>query len=176
MFWWLSVFLFKYARKDRYIFKIRRVLINAPTGDYLSKLSQFSSIYGVSWVDICEEFMMSWEQVCEIAKDPLCTIGCHSYAHNVFRQCASEEIIQDICLANKLLSDRIGYEVSHFAYPFGSSEEVCQREVEIVKNSGFKTAVTTRSGNVFPEHDKYLHCLPRFMFTNDFIMNMTQKI
>lgn len=31
----------------------------------------------------------------------------------------------------------------------------------MVKNAGFKTATTTRIGNIFPEHKDHLECLPR---------------
>jgi hypothetical protein len=35
------------------------------------------------------------------------------------------------------------------------------REFQIVKDCGFKTATTTRNGNIFASHKNNLECLPR---------------
>jgi len=51
-------------------------------------------------------------------------------------------------LTNELIQSKIGKKVEYFAYPFGSKNEVGKREFEIVKKLGFKTATTTRNGNI----------------------------
>jgi len=51
--------------------------------------------------------------------------------------------------------------IDHFSYPFGSTEEVNEREFSIIKECGFKTATTTRWGNIFSEHKYHNECLPR---------------
>ena len=54
------------------------------------------------------------------------------------------------------------------AYPFGGRGEINQREIDVVKGLGLKTAVTTRNGNIYPEHKNFLESLPRIMLTEDF--------
>ncbi|MGH6676193.1 MAG: polysaccharide deacetylase family protein, partial [Xanthobacteraceae bacterium] len=40
-----------------------------------------------------------------------------------------------------------------------------EREAEISRSLGFRTAVTTRTGMVFPEHLNHRHALPRVCLT-----------
>jgi peptidoglycan/xylan/chitin deacetylase (PgdA/CDA1 family) len=64
-------------------------------------------------------------------------------------------------LSRDRIAFELGREVRHFAYPVGDATSAGQREFELVKTSGFATAVTTRPGHVFPEHAAHLHALPR---------------
>ena len=51
--------------------------------------------------------------------------------------------------------------VEHFCYPFGTRNEVGEREFKIAKKCRFKTSTTTNAGNIFPEHKNLLEQLPR---------------
>ena len=51
--------------------------------------------------------------------------------------------------------------IQHFAYPFGNLEACGAREAKIAAAAGFRSAVTTRRGTLFPEHRQHLHELPR---------------
>jgi peptidoglycan/xylan/chitin deacetylase (PgdA/CDA1 family) len=51
--------------------------------------------------------------------------------------------------------------VRHLAYPFGGYSECGPREFRLAAALGFRTAVTTRRGNVYPEHRSHLTALPR---------------
>jgi peptidoglycan/xylan/chitin deacetylase (PgdA/CDA1 family) len=42
--------------------------------------------------------------------------------------------------------------IQHFAYPFGNAEACGPREAKIAAAAGFRSAVTTRCGSLFPEH------------------------
>jgi peptidoglycan/xylan/chitin deacetylase (PgdA/CDA1 family) len=59
------------------------------------------------------------------------------------------------------LEDTIGRDVVHFAYPFGHANACGPREARIAHAAGFRTAVTTRRGTLFPAHLDHLHALPR---------------
>ena len=55
----------------------------------------------------------------------------------------------------------------HFAYPFGNARACGAREAEIAGAVGFRTAVTTRCGAIFPEHLDHPHALPREVLSAD---------
>jgi peptidoglycan/xylan/chitin deacetylase (PgdA/CDA1 family) len=57
--------------------------------------------------------------------------------------------------------------VIHNAYPFGHAGACGTREAVISQSVGFRTAVTTRSGMIFPQHRDHLHALPRVCLTRD---------
>jgi len=104
---------------------------------------------------------MSWEEIREISKDPLATIGAHSVNHFPLKQLDSEELVREIKNSKEGIESQIQQPVNHFSYPFGKATEASLREFEMVKSLGFKTATTTRMGNIFPEHKNHLECLPR---------------
>ena len=50
---------------------------------------------------------------------------------------------KEIEKSKKLLEQKLGHCVNHFAYPFGSKNEFSPRDYEIIKKLNFKTALTS---------------------------------
>jgi peptidoglycan/xylan/chitin deacetylase (PgdA/CDA1 family) len=107
------------------------------------------------------ELAMSWEQVEELSNDPLVTIGAHSQRHLALSKLSYEEAKTEVYRSRQEIEGHIGKGVEHFAYPYGGKQAAGVREFEIVKQSGFKTATTTRNGNIFASHANNPECLPR---------------
>jgi len=82
---------------------------------------------------------MSWDQIINISKDNLCTIGSHTKNHYALNRLLEVEIIDEIMESNKIIESKIGKKIEHFSYPFGSINEAAQREFNIIKKLGFKT-------------------------------------
>lgn len=156
--------------------KIRSFILAFEKDNFKERLYKLFENYQVDWEVKCKELCMNWEQIIELSKDELCTIAGHTKNHFVFNKLDKEEIISEIVDANKLIEEKLGKKVEHFAYPFGSSHEVEQREFDIIKELGFKTATTTRQGTVYQEHKDYLECLPRIMLTENFDLKNIGKI
>jgi peptidoglycan/xylan/chitin deacetylase (PgdA/CDA1 family) len=57
--------------------------------------------------------------------------------------------------------------IEHFAYPFGHAGACGEREAQICRAVGFRTAVTTRHGPLFAEHLSDLYTLPRIHLAID---------
>jgi hypothetical protein len=53
----------------------------------------------------------------------------------------------------------------HFAYPFGNRRAAEAREFNIAAQCGFKTAMTTRIGNIFSLYSAHLNTLPGYDIT-----------
>jgi peptidoglycan/xylan/chitin deacetylase (PgdA/CDA1 family) len=97
----------------------------------------------------CKSVTLSWDEVIQLAKEPLVTIGAHTMNHVSVKQQASELVKEEI-QASKLEIERyIDKEVCHFAYPFGGTFDVSMRDFEIAKSCGFKTATLNQPGNIF---------------------------
>jgi peptidoglycan/xylan/chitin deacetylase (PgdA/CDA1 family) len=120
------------------------------------------------WRQMCAAEVLSWDDLCELAKDPLVTIGAHTVSHPVLSALSVEQACAEMCDSRERIEAHIGVPVTHFCYPFGSRNEVGAREFELARELGFKTATTTRWGNIFPRHRKHLHGLPRVPLTNAF--------
>jgi peptidoglycan/xylan/chitin deacetylase (PgdA/CDA1 family) len=67
----------------------------------------------------------------------------------------------------KFLQEIADQPVWHNAYPFGHAGACGAREADISRAVGFRTAVTTRPGAIFPQHRDHLHALPRICLTRD---------
>ena len=117
---------------------------------------------------------MSWDEVSELARHPLATIGAHTMSHPVLRSLPNDEAYNEIALSKQELESRLNRKVEHFAYPFGERKEAGQREFDLTQQLGFKTAVTTRPGNVFSEHRRFLTALPRiYLYENTHTLEKT---
>ena len=104
---------------------------------------------------------MTWDEVRTLAADPLVTIGAHTMGHHSLNQLTDAEVMVEVHDARRELEAQIGREVGHFAYPFGGRNAVNEREFALVRSGGFKTMLTTRNANLFPEHAKLSDRLPR---------------
>jgi len=61
----------------------------------------------------------------------------------------------------------LGVRPQHLAYPVGDPGSAGAREFRIAAELGFKTAVTTRPGVLFPLHRNHLMALPRISLNGE---------
>ncbi|HHH49928.1 MAG TPA: hypothetical protein ENK52_02995 [Saprospiraceae bacterium] len=104
---------------------------------------------------------MNWDEIKELSNDPLVTIGAHTVNHFSLTRLNELQLADEILKSKNIIELQIDRPVEHFAYPFGKSAEASIREFEFIKQANFKTATTTRMGNIFPQHQNYMECLPR---------------
>jgi len=158
-----------YEEKNRVFLAIRNKILKLDQKNLLNELNNLFKNYKIDWFSKNEELCMSWEDVLNLSKDSLCTIGGHTKNHYAFNKLSEDEIIDEVEGANKKIEEKIGKDIEHFAYPFGSINEVESREFEIMKRFHFKTVTTTRKGNIYLEHKKFIDCcLPRIMLVDKF--------
>lgn len=122
-----------------------------------------------------KDFVLSWEEIKTLSEDPLCTIGAHTVNHYPLKQLEESKLLYEINESKIRIEDQIDQAVEHFAYPFGKETEASLREFDAVKSLGFKTATTTRIGNIFPDHTDKMECLPRISVnrvTNEDVLHL----
>ena len=111
----------------------------------------------VSTREIGKYGYMDWEQIREIEKSNLATIGNHSHSHEYLIDWTNEEIKADLEKSIKIFKEKLGYSPKIFSYPFG---EYSKDLKEIVNDLNFKFAFGQHSGVIDPTKD--LLELPRF--------------
>ena len=99
---------------------------------------------------------MSWEQILEIEKSKLGTIGHHSHTHEYLIDMTNENFINDIETASKIFKDKLGYVPNIFSYPFGEYSKFMKDYI----SKKFSIAFGQHSGVIDLNKDKYE--LPRF--------------
>ena len=115
-----------------------------------------------------ERLVMTWAEVRQLVSDPLVTIGAHSMKHYDLNKLTDEAFLFELNESRRIIESQINSKVEHFAYPFGGRNAVGKREFALAKQCQFKTATTTRSANLFPEHAGYLECLPRITLSGNY--------
>jgi peptidoglycan/xylan/chitin deacetylase (PgdA/CDA1 family) len=109
---------------------------------------------------IAEQFA-SWDELRELASDPLITIGGHGVSHASLRDLEEDHAMAEIRDGKARLTAQLGVPVSHFAYPYGERSNFGPREITLTARAGFVTAVMNAAGNIFPQHRHHLMSLPR---------------
>jgi peptidoglycan/xylan/chitin deacetylase (PgdA/CDA1 family) len=117
--------------------------------------------YGIDARAVLDRDAMTIDQAKDLAADPLVTIGAHCITHERLSHMADADSSREIRDGKQTLERWLGVDVRHLAYPFGGPSACGQREATFAAEAGYRTAVTTRRGNIFPEHHCHLHLLPR---------------
>ncbi len=136
--------------------------------DLQREISMLCARHGVAEAAICRELCMSFDELKPFADDPLIGIGAHSVTHcNLARQ-SPEVASREINVGRERIENAMQRPVAHFAYPYGDKFAAGPREFALAQAAGFKTAVTTRPGMIFPESAGYLTALPRVSLNGNY--------
>ena len=136
--------------------------------DVRREIAALCARYGVDETTISRDLCMSWDELKAFADDPLVAIGAHSVSHcNLARQTeatASHEMAE----SRVRIENALQRPVVHLAYPYGDRDAAGPREFALARAAGFKTAVTTRPGMIFPESADHLTALPRVSLNGNY--------
>ena len=124
--------------------------------------------YEVDIAAICEELCMTWDEIAELAADPLVTIGAHTVNHVMLQKVPESVVRSEMQMGSVVIEAALGIKPTHFAYPVGDRATAGPREFGIAAEVGYKTAVTTRPGVLFASHRNHLHALPRISLNGEY--------
>jgi peptidoglycan/xylan/chitin deacetylase (PgdA/CDA1 family) len=124
--------------------------------------------HGVDEIAICRDLCMSWDELKPFAGDPLITIGAHSITHCNLAKQTEAGASQEMAVSRARIEDALQRPVLHLAYPYGDKIAAGAREFALAHAAGFKTAVTTRPGMIFPESAEHLTALPRVSLNGNY--------
>lgn len=149
--------------KNEAFMNLRERCLKFGKDDFEKSLYSLFMYYSISPYSYVKGMAMSWEQIVEMSKDPLCTIAGHTVTHPVFSRLTESEILWEVSKGCEILSEHINKEIMHFAFPYGTSNEIGERELSIMKRFNFRTMATAQRGLITPETD--LHRLSRVMLS-----------
>jgi hypothetical protein len=123
----------------------------------------------VDMAAFCRDLCMDWQEIIDLAADPLVTIGAHTVNHVMLKKLTDDAAVRaEMDMSRAVLEAALGKRPQHLAYPVGDPTSAGPREFRIAAELGFKTAVTTRPGVLFKAHREYLTALPRISVNGDF--------
>jgi peptidoglycan/xylan/chitin deacetylase (PgdA/CDA1 family) len=137
-------------------------------GEVRDIVRNLAACYKVDVAAFCNDLCMSWEELAALAADPLVTIGAHTVNHPMLAKIPAEAARREMDLSRSVIEAALAVRPQHLAYPVGDRSSAGPREYKIAAELGFKTAVTTRPGVLFPEHRDHLTALPRLSLNGDY--------
>jgi len=143
-------------------------LRSIPEAEQRRKIRNLCSRYGVDPKKLCRREAMSWDQLRDLADDPLVTIGAHTVNHVALGKLPEEQALWEITASRKTLETRLERPVDLFCYPYGDAASAGPREFRLAETVGMEAAVTTRKGLIYPEHADHLFALPRVSLNGDY--------
>jgi peptidoglycan/xylan/chitin deacetylase (PgdA/CDA1 family) len=157
------------AEKRHVYDQLYRWVRGFPTEDELRHVVRDLSVrYQVDIAAFCEELCMSWEELGRLAADPLVTIGAHTVNHVMLAKTPERQARAEMAMSRSVIEASLGVRPEHLSYPVGDRTSAGPREFRIAAELGFKTAVTTRPGVLFPEHGEHLTALPRISLNGEY--------
>lgn len=136
--------------------------------DLQREITALCARHGVDEDAICRELCMSWDELKSFADEPLVTIGAHTITHcNLARQ-TEQAASHELSTSRARIEDALQRPVLHLAYPYGDRMAAGPREFALARAAGFKTAVTTRPGMIFPESAGHLTALQRVSLNGNY--------
>jgi peptidoglycan/xylan/chitin deacetylase (PgdA/CDA1 family) len=136
--------------------------------DIRREVSALCARHGVDENALCRDLCMSWEELKPFAEDPLVAIGAHTITHCNLAKQAEAVATHEMAVSRARIEAELQRPIVHLAYPYGDRIAAGTREFALAQAAGFKTAVTTRPGMVFPGSADHLTALPRVSLNGNF--------
>jgi peptidoglycan/xylan/chitin deacetylase (PgdA/CDA1 family) len=80
--------------------------------------------YNIDWLSSVTKYAMNWEQIEELSRDPLCTIGGHTKSHLSLQGMNAYDTLSQITEGNQLITQHTGQDITHFSLPYGRTPDI----------------------------------------------------
>jgi peptidoglycan/xylan/chitin deacetylase (PgdA/CDA1 family) len=187
--WWLALEK-AIARLNRVVCEINGDIVDLPCATVAEKDAAYHGIYWrLRKIDetvartavgdlcrqaeldvstLCRDLVLTWDELRELAADPLATIGGHTVRHYALSKLGAKAARHEMAASVARLEAELGRPVRHFSYPFGDVCSAGPREFDVAREMGFLTAVTTIKGLVHARHRSEMTALPRLSLNGDY--------
>jgi len=126
--------------KEKLFLHLRKIVLGLSQENIIDEFTNLFSNYEISYLSYNNALCLSWDMIREMSNSHYCTIAAHTMNHKTLNRLPIEKLDMEIIQSKKKLEEYIKKEIRHFAYPFGTPNEIGNREVEYIKNCGFYTA------------------------------------
>ncbi|MCQ2577014.1 MAG: GNAT family N-acetyltransferase [Treponema sp.] len=147
--------------------EIRRQILKLDQMKLETELNMLFSDYEIDWHKPVINLSMDWNQIEEMAKESLVTIGGHTYSHYNLKVLPDVKIVEDDIKKGIQVLKSHGIDTEIFAYPFGTANEVSNREIDYLKQNdlGIQCAFLA-DGGCTTRRNKKQYALPRVFLSN----------
>ena len=140
---------------------LREAILKYDHSNLFSHLQEAFSHYAIDWYAPVKKQALSWEQVKYLSSHPLCTIGGHTVSHPALNKLNKSDFHHEVARGIAILEEKTGKNICHFAYPYGSANEIGDREQLLIKEFNFKTVFSSYGGCITSDNKSRTNHLPR---------------
>jgi peptidoglycan/xylan/chitin deacetylase (PgdA/CDA1 family) len=156
------------AQKDAAFHEIYWWVRGLPELEARANVQNLAQQHGIDSTKLCRDLIMTWDELREVSREPLLTIGAHTRSHFALAKLSEADAKAEIAESVTRIEQEIGKPCHHFSFPYGDEGSAGEREFRLVRELGLKTAVTTRKGLIRRDHAARLTALPRLSLNGDF--------
>jgi peptidoglycan/xylan/chitin deacetylase (PgdA/CDA1 family) len=139
-----------------------------PETDARAVVADLANESGIDVTGPCRELAMTWDELSQVAADPLVTVGAHTVSHVALAKLSAPEAFAQMQRSIADVEHHLGRPCRHFCYPYGDPGSAGEREFEMAARLGLGTAVTTRKGTIQAGHAGRMTALPRLSLNGDY--------
>ena len=140
---------------------LREIVLSMNQDNLEMELNKLFSNYHIDWYAPVRQQAMSWEHLKKLAENRLCTIGGHTVSHPALNKLSAEKAKCEIAEGIRKIEEAIQQKVQYFAYPYGTPNEICDREYQIVADIGIRLAFIAHQGCLTHNNINNVTHLPR---------------
>ncbi|SFN05106.1 Polysaccharide deacetylase [Bradyrhizobium sp. Rc3b] len=129
--------------------------------DLSAAIADLCTRYRIDLAALSREASMDWEDLANLAADPLVTIGSATVNYPVLANMKDSAALREMAMGRAVAEAAFGRDVRHLAFPFGDRTSFRRSHVVMAEEAGFASAVSTIPGIVDAEGRTNLRALPR---------------
>jgi peptidoglycan/xylan/chitin deacetylase (PgdA/CDA1 family) len=129
--------------------------------DLSTAIKDLCTRYSIDLAALSREASMGWEDLAQLAADPLVTFGSATVNYPILSNLKDADALREMTMGRAVAEAAFHRDVRHFAYPFGDRMAFRRHHVAMAEQAGFASAASAISGVVAAEGRTNLHALPR---------------
>jgi peptidoglycan/xylan/chitin deacetylase (PgdA/CDA1 family) len=135
----LGLDLKQYSEPESVYSALRGILKKCSVAQRIHYQTELIEACGEDWEALLTD-MLTPEQVAELDKHPLISIGAHTVSHPNLLCAENDELNAELTESKKVLEEWIGRSVTEMAYPYGANDKKVR---QAVAEAGYRRAYTT---------------------------------
>ncbi len=148
-------------QKEECFMQIRELILKLDQSDLPNEFNKLLGQYAYHPESYIDKLCLTWDELKQLSDSNCCTIGAHTANHKTLNQLTKLELNEELRLGKQILEERLNRSINHFAFPFGTSNEVGDREITAAQQCGFTTSALAFGGTINRKKPINLHALPR---------------
>ncbi len=122
--------------------RVMKILQSIPDSERLCSLQKINSVLKYDPGENLNNIMLSWHEIKEMSNNGI-DFGAHTHSHPIVSRLAPAELKIEICKSKEIIEGNLNQKVDGFAYPVGKECHYTKAAMTVLKENGFKYAVTT---------------------------------